>query len=453
MIDQNSQYNQLPKELHFIFSELKINQHLRQAGIKKSFGFSCSFLFQLIFCLIFQHKNWFSLLASKKADQFPAKDAIYRFMNQSTFNWRRFLLLLSTFTIQKIDRLTYTKRPKVFIIDDSAYNRNRSKKVELLARCFDHASLKMKFYKGFRMLTLGWSDGYSFIPIDFSLVSSKKSLINGISEKIDKRTCGYKRRENALQTVPEQIPDMIKRAINNGIKADYVLIDSWFTLPPLVKAIVNQGLDVIGMVKETKQRYDVNGKFVYLKQLYQLAQPVQSKKGILRSIHTTMANGTPIKVVFIQNKNKKSEWLAILSTDCTLTEQEIVRIYGMRWDIEVFFKTAKSLLKLEKEFQSRSYDALISHTTIVFTRYIVLSWQNRCNTDERTIGGLFYELCDEVKELDWTVALQQLIGLLQDALKQTNKRIKKFIQSQLEQWFSALPSYIKAYLPISLCES
>lgn len=163
---------------------------------------------------------------------------------------------------------------------------------------------------------------------------------------------------------------------------------------------------------------------VSLKQFYPLTESAQSKNGILRSIYTTMANGTPIKVVIIRNRNKKSEWLAILSTDCTLSEQEIVRIYGMRWDIEVFFKTAKSLLKLEKEFQSRSFDALICHTTIVFTCFIVLSWQNRCNTDQRTIGGLFYELCDEVNELDWAVALQQLIELLQDVLKQTKKKIK-----------------------------
>lgn len=443
MIDQNSQKNQLPKELDSVFSELEMNKHLRQAGIKKSFGFSCSYLFQLVFCLIFQHKNWFLLLNSKKADKFPAKDAVYRFLNQSTFNWRRFLLLLSTLTISKVNRLTDKSRPKVFILDDSAYNRNRSKKVELLARCFDHASLKMCFYKGFRMLTLGWSDGYTFMPIDFSLLSSKKTQINGISEQLDKRTCGYQRRKDALLSAPDQIPDMIKRALASGIEASYVLMDSWFTMPPLVKAIVEQGLDVIGMVKETKQRYIVEGKLVSLKQLYRLAQPIQSKKGILRSIHATMANGTSIKVVFIQNRNKKSDWLAILSTDCTLTEQEIVRIYGMRWDIEVFFKTAKSLLKLEKEFQSRSYDALITHTTIVFARFIVLSWQNRCNTDQRTIGGLFYELCDEVNELDWAAALQQLIELLQDALKQTNKKIKKLIQSQLEQWISSLPSYIQ----------
>lgn len=453
MIDQNSQYNQLPNELDSVFSELEVNKHLRQAGIKKSFGFSCSYLFQLVFCLIFQHKNWFSLLDSKKANKYPAKDAVYRFLNQATFNWRRFLLLFSSNAIQKVTRLTDKKRPKVFIVDDSAYNRNRSKKVELLARCFDHASLKMRFYKGFRMLTLGWSDGCTFMPIDFSLLSSKKAQINGISSQVDKRTCGYKRRENALQSAPEQVPDMIKHALASGIDASYVLMDSWFTLPPLVQTIVEQGLDVIGMVKETKQRYIVNGNSVSLKHLYRLAQPVQAKKGALRSIHTVMANGTPIKVVFIRNRNKRREWLAILSTDCSLTEQEIIRIYGMRWDIEVFFKTVKSLLKLEKEFQSRSYDALISHTTIVFARFIVLAWQNRCHTDQRTLGGLFYELCDEVNELDWAVALRHLIELLQDALKQTNKRIKKLIQSQLEQWFSGLPNYIKAYLPISLCES
>jgi hypothetical protein len=54
--------------------------------------------------------------------------------------------------------------------------------------------------------------------------------------------------------------------------------DSWFTLPPLVKAIVEQGLDVIGVVKETKQRYNVDGKMVSLMQLYRLSQPIQSKR-------------------------------------------------------------------------------------------------------------------------------------------------------------------------------
>jgi hypothetical protein len=453
MITNNDQNKQLPNELTSTFKELQVLKHLRKAGITKSFGFSCAYLFQIIFCLIFENKNWFRTLESKKSSDFPAKDAVYRFLNQSTFAWRRFLLFLSAYTIGKVTTLTNHDRPKVLVLDDSSYDRNRSKSVELLARCFDHASQKMRFYKGFRMLTLGWSDGATFIPLDFSLLSSKTNCINGISSKIDKRSSGYKRRLEALQSAPEQIPDMIKRAMNTGIDASYVLMDTWFTQQPLIKNIKDQGLDVIGMVKNLKQRYLVDGDRLSLKELYRLATPIKGKKSLLRSIHTTQANGVPVKVVFVRNRNKKSEWLAILSTDCTLSDQDIIRIYGMRWDIEVFFKTTKSLLKLQKEFQGRSYDSLISHTTIVFARYIVLSWQNRCSTDQRTLGGMFYELCDEINDLDWAIALQQLIELLEDTFKESNKKIQKLIKSQLQQWIAGLPNYIKAYLPISVCES
>ena len=453
MISNNGLNKQLPNELTSTFKELQVLKHLRKASITKSFGFSCGYLFQLIFCLVFENKNWFRTLESKKAADFPAKDVVYRFLNKSTFAWRRFLLFLSAHTIAKVTRLSNHDRPKVLVLDDSSYDRNRSKSVELLARCFDHASQKMRFYKGFRMLTLGWSDGTTFMPVDFSLLSSKTSQINGITSRIDKRSSGYKRRLEALQSAPEQIPDMIQRALNAGIDASYVLMDTWFTHQPLIKNIKDQGLDVIGMVKNLKQRYFVDDMRVSLNELYRLAAPIQGKKGLLRSINTTQANGVPVKVVFVRNRNKKSEWLAILSTDCTLSDQEIIKIYGIRWDIEVFFKTTKSLLKLQKEFQGRSYDSLISHTTIVFTRYIILSWQNRCSTDQRTLGGMFYELCDEISDLDWAIALQQLIELLEDTLKESNKKIQKLIKIQLQQWIAGLPNYIKAYLPISVCES
>jgi hypothetical protein len=65
--------------------------------------------------------------------------------------------------------------------------------------------------------------------------------------------------------------------------------------------------------------------------------------------------------------------LALISIDISLTEDEIIRIYGKRWDIEVFFKMNKSFLKLGKEFQCRSYDSMVAHTSIVFARYMMLS--------------------------------------------------------------------------------
>jgi hypothetical protein len=453
MIKHLDQSPQLTQEIKSVFQELKIVKHLREANITKALGFTCSYLFQLIFCLVFHNKNWFRLLESKPNQDYPAKDAVYRFLNCSTYAWRRFLLSLSLYTIKKVCELTSPNRVKVLIIDDSTYERNRSKKVELLSRCFDHTPTKHRYYRGFRMLTLGWSDGYSFLPIDFALLGSPNSLINGINETIDKRTSGYKRRLEALQSAPTLVTAMVKRALGAGISASHVLMDTWFTHEPLILSLKEEGIDVIGMITDRKQRYQVNGKHFTLKQLFTIAHPTEDQKEILRSIHVQLKSGLPVKIVFIQNRNKKSEWLAILSTDQTLSETEIVRIYGMRWDIEVFFKSVKSLLRLQKEFQGRSFDLLISHTTIVFARYIVLSWQHRCSNDSRTLGGIFYELSDEVSQLDWAVALQTLIGLIQDITKHTGKKIRKLIKTQLEQWIVGLPRYIKAYLSISCCES
>jgi len=43
------------------------------------------------------------------------------------------------------------------------------------------------------------------------------------------------------------------------------------------------------------------------------------------------------KIVFVENRNASSqrEWLTLLSTDTNLTDEEIIRIYGKRWDIGV----------------------------------------------------------------------------------------------------------------------
>jgi hypothetical protein len=445
---------QLPKEIKGVFFELKILKHLAAAGISKNLGFTGSYVFQWIFTLLFQHKNLFQLLESKKGAAFPGKDVMYRFLNHSRFNWRRFLLLLSSDTVKRIQPLTSTKRVTAFVVDDSMFERNRSKSVELLARFKDHAT--GAYYKGYRMLTLGWSDGHTFLPLDFSLLSSIKSQIKGIAEDLDKRTLGFKRRLEALKSAPHHVPIMLERALNAGCEATYVLMDSWFTHAPLIEEICKLGLDVIGMVKNDNKRYLVGDQKVDLKKLYRLASPVVSTRKrttVLRSIQTQLVPDIPVLVVFVRHRSKKNEWLAILSTDCTISEEEMIRIYGIRWDIEVFFKCAKSMLRLQKEFQGRSYDMMISHTTIVFTRYIVLAWQHRLSTDARSFGGMFHAMCDEVKELDWAIALTTLVELVEQIASKTGKRITTWIQTQLLQWISSLPSYIMAYLPISMCES
>ncbi|MGN8845431.1 IS4 family transposase, partial [Niallia sp. HCP3S3_B10] len=68
MIKEKHSNEQLPNELSAVFSELQVSKYLRQAGIRKNFGFSCAYLFQLVFSLIFHQKNWFALVTSKKSE-------------------------------------------------------------------------------------------------------------------------------------------------------------------------------------------------------------------------------------------------------------------------------------------------------------------------------------------------------------------------------------------------
>lgn len=81
------------------------------------------------------------------------------------------------------------------------------------------------------MLTLGWSDGYSFISVDFAMISSTnvENRLSEISTALDKRTNGYKCLKEATQKKTDLAVTLMQNALKQGIMADYVLMDTWFT--------------------------------------------------------------------------------------------------------------------------------------------------------------------------------------------------------------------------------
>jgi len=65
----------------------------------------------------------------------------------------------------------------------------------------------------------------------------------------------------------------------------------------------------------------------------------------LASVIVTLKDEHTAKVVFVRDRRKK-DWLALLSTDIHFHDEDIVRIYSKRWDIEVFFKKPQKACKL-----------------------------------------------------------------------------------------------------------
>jgi hypothetical protein len=44
------------------------------------------------------------------------------------------------------------------------------------------------------------------------------------------------------------------------------------------------------------------------------------------------------RIVCVRNRSNRKDWIALICTDMTIDENEIIRIYDKRWDIEVLLQ-------------------------------------------------------------------------------------------------------------------
>jgi hypothetical protein len=443
------------------FRELEIPRLLRKCNFNKEKGVPVLEVFLVLFQLAFKNMNLYRSIET--GDTSLKKDTAYRFLNSCRYNWRKFVLLLGATAITRfIAPLTSEDRVKVLIIDDSYYDRSRSKKVELLSKVYDHVT--GKYVKGFRMLTIGWSDGATFMPLSFSLLSSAKreNRIQEIEDSVDKRCNGYKRRTEALCKATDMAVELVRQGLKHKIPASYVLFDSWFAFPTVISKVRDLKINVITRLKKTsKVFYIYNGRHMNLESLYNAAEKKKpNPENILASVQAELRDSDgelfPVRIVFVRKRSKnrkETEWLAILSTDTSIPEEEIARIYGFRWDIEVFFKSAKSMLCLAKEFQGRSYDLLVAHTSIVFTRYIMLALQSRQNKDDRSWGELFYHCCKEIQDVALMTSLALILSVLQDSVQAALDISEEKFNEIFRLFKSLLPVQLQGIYAISNCES
>ena len=265
----------------------------------------------------------------------------------------------------------------------------------------------------------------------------------------DGRSLAGKRRRQSRRKATEVMLELIHMAQKSGLSAKYVLFDSWFSSPKVVAALKQEhGLDTIAMVKKSsKIKYGYQDGRFNIKEIYSKNRKRRGRSKYLLSINVTVGEEEiPAKIVCVRNKSKKKDWLAILCTDTSLSEEEIIRTYGKRWDIEVFFKSCKSYLRLVKECRSTSYDALNAHTAIVFTRYMMLSVAQRRNTDDKTLCELFFCLMDELDDITFSQSMQIIMNALMDSVMEyfhiTEQELEKFTASFIQR----LPKYMQEAL-------
>ena len=271
------------------------------------------------------------------------------------------------------------------------------------------------------------------LPCNLSLISSSKTqnVICQKREGIDNRTIGGKRRLQATTNKTDVVVELVKECLDQGISAKYFMTDSWFTcINQLVLDIYNLGLDYIGMDKNFSQYYLYNGEKYHLNDLKQfmVSEPHCTNKDILG--HTAVKIPPCVKkakkmtaeeyntacihakIVWLKARGSKDKVIAILCTDLSLSDEEVIRYYSARFNIEFGFFDMKHFLNLESGSRATNYDSVFSHVTMACIQLIIMTILKFFNEDNKTIGTLYRETTDSFRVKPLADLIQKIVTMV-----------------------------------------
>lgn len=234
-----------------MWKHLKMKTLINKAGFKKRTGASIT---EVVFLLLLW--VWLStsvrLFARKSLKTFSdaKKDALYETLKREELNWRKLNLEVGL-QVYKNHQLQ-NSQVKAWVVDDSVRQR-RGKKMEGVSRHFDH--LTGRNCMGQQVLTLGLATGEAFLPVDSQIyISSVKA--QGLKQPFKEgRSVVANRYREAQTSKPEILRSMVRRASNNGFKADYLLGDAWFGTKATIKTSKDNKLIAILRMKKNNTQY------------------------------------------------------------------------------------------------------------------------------------------------------------------------------------------------------
>ena len=292
------------------------------------------------------------------------KNSFYLFRSNPKINWRevmaRVALRLKSFIIK--NNMTETKAPHCFIIDDTAIVKT-GLKMERASKIHDHTDGRYKL--GYKLLACAYFDGKSTICPDFALLRESKRNNYGLSDgqlekqhskERDEKCPAHQRLSETDASKLSVAPVMVKRLWDKGLRAEYVLTDSWFSCAKFIKevrAACDGKAHLVCRAKFNATKYDVQGKVLNALQIRDLnrSEAVCCKKYKCMYIKQKAMLGDQVVLLFLVRFGNRDNWDILMTTDTSISFVKCLEIYQIRWNIEVVFKLCfliHTILTLEK---------------------------------------------------------------------------------------------------------
>jgi SRSO17 transposase len=377
-----------------LWREIGMNTILTRVGFTKRSGAPIGeVVFNLILWLWLK-KESIGMFARECLQGAMSKDVFYDTMNREDMDWRNYHSQIAHKTVRTLKE----SGKKAYVVDDSVLQRF-GKKMPGLSSHFDHTF--GRHVMGQQVLTLGLSCEEGFVPLDSELFISQTKAIELHDAFDDGRSIVAKRYRTAQQcSKPEMVRSMVKRALNAGIMADYLLADAWFGTKAMIRLTQETSLVPVLRMKKNKMKYRMkelsHGETVSLEldiqALYRHSirknwASIRGQKYQAKTLDVELnlaENKEPeqwvkVRLLFVRGNAGdtqatvgKHDWAVFLTTDTALLPAEMLELYALRWAIEVYFKEAKQHLGLLKE-QSNHYAAYIASIHLTAIRFCLLA--------------------------------------------------------------------------------
>jgi hypothetical protein len=216
----------------------------------------------------------------------------------------------------------------VLVIDDSVEEKRYTDRNDLISWHFDHTFGRC--VKGVNFITALYHSNGMSLPVGIEFIKKTRPAVNKKGKIV------YQSEQSKNQMCRE----LIKHAVQN-VDFKYVLTDSWFSCAPTMKYIVEEcKRDCIMAIKDNRkvalsQEDKAKGKYVGIKSL--------ELEGRALSVYFEQLEFPLLvsKQVF-KNEDGSTGTLYLVSSDVSLTYEQITTIYQKRWKVEQYHKSIKS---------------------------------------------------------------------------------------------------------------
>lgn len=266
---------------------------------------------------------------SKILDGKISHDKITRFLNSGNFGSKE----LWQYVKPHIRR--FEKENKgVLILDDTIEEKMHTDENEII--CWNYSHAKGSFIKGVNIISCLARYGDNALPIAFEAIK-KDVLFCDVETKKVKRKASITKNELFLS--------IIKQAVRNKVKFEYILADNWFGAKKNMECI----------------HYELKKNFIFGMRSNRLAR-IKDTRGPYRQLnHLPINDGDSVQVFLkhmsfpvvlykkiFKNEDNSTGVLYLVTNDLTIDTNQIYEVYQKRWRIEEYHKSIKQNASLSK---------------------------------------------------------------------------------------------------------